>query len=506
MPPRVDDPVKAGDVLDGKYQVERVLGSGGMGIVVQARHLTLARRVAIKFMRPEALKDGESVARFQREANAAASLLSEHTARVQDTGRLANGAPYMVMEFLVGQDLGELVERSGALPIGTAVALMLQACEALAEAHARGIVHRDIKPRNLFLAQRVDGSPLLKVLDFGLAKHVETGNDHALTRTTAVMGSPQYMSPEQMRASRDVDHRTDIWSLGVCLYELLTGTVPFDAPTVPMLCALVLKESPRPPHELRPDIPLELSAAVMRCLEKEPGARFEDVGALADSLEPFGAAPGSAVRVRGVLTTTQASERQGGAYSHPNPMVSMRSVKTSAGLDATLAHSDTKTAASFDSGPTREKSGRVSLRVAAGVGALSAACLVVVVGLVVVNRSRDRATATPSSSSPSTFDVPVDMAPPPIAEPVSPLATATRDDAGSSASPPAPPPGVGVAVAPVATVPPRPLPGGPRRPPPPPPPPPPTAKPVAVTPTATAAPPPPPPVVVPPKKDNADHM
>ncbi len=421
MSNRLDDSVKPGDTLDDKYIVERVLGSGGMGVVVQARHKTLNRRVAIKFMRSEQLNDGESVARFQREANAAASLLSEHTARVQDTGRLADGAPYMVMEFLVGKDLGQLLEETGALHPGHAVELVLQACEALAEAHGRGIVHRDIKPRNLFLAQRVDGRPLLKVLDFGLAKHIESNGDHALTRTTAVMGSPQYMSPEQMRASRDVDRHTDIWSLGVCLYELLTGKVPFDAPTVPMLCALVLKEAPIPPHEVARGMPLLLSMAVMRCLEKDPAARFGDVAELADAIEPFASsgAFGSAGRVRSVLASTRPFEVQPSVV--PPGMVSARSVNSPGALDATLAHSDTKTAAAFDSKPTKERGARaIGLRIAATVAASLAAIAVVSV-IVVFGQKPMGATAREAPAV--TTGLPVDV-PPVIPEAaISPLAT-----------------------------------------------------------------------------------
>ncbi len=375
-----DDYVKPGDVLDGKYLVERVLGAGGMGIVVQAKHKTLNKRVAIKFMRPDQLGDGESVARFQREAKAAASLQSEHTARVQDTGRLENGAPYMVMEFLVGSDLGELLERSGRMPHGRAVELVLQACEALAEAHARGIVHRDVKPRNLFLAHTVDGRPLVKVLDFGLAKDLDSSTDRALTATTAVMGSPQYMSPEQMRASRDVDRRTDIWSMGVCLYELLTAKMPFDAPTVPMLCAMVLKEDPAPPHLVNPAVPLPLSDAVMRCLQKTASDRFVDIADFAAAIEPFGdgASQGAAARVRGVLTSTRLVSDAPPPHLPPRAPVAARAV--SGALDNTLAHSDTRTAASFDSKPKKKEgpTHRAVVGMLAGASALGLALVVVV--------------------------------------------------------------------------------------------------------------------------------
>src|SRR5690606_21773595 len=195
-----------GTVLAGKFCIEQVLGQGGMGVVVAARHLQLDERVALKFLLPEALSNAEAVARFAREARAAVKIKSEHVARVTDVGTLETGSPYMVMEYLRGTDLGDLVHTQGPLPIADAVEYLLQACEAVAEAHALGIVHRVLKPSNLFLTRRADGSPSIKVLDFGISK-VTTGADSQMnmTRTATVMGSPLYMSPEQMASARDVD-------------------------------------------------------------------------------------------------------------------------------------------------------------------------------------------------------------------------------------------------------------------------------------------------------------
>ncbi|MBS2019451.1 MAG: serine/threonine protein kinase, partial [Deltaproteobacteria bacterium] len=208
--------VKAGDVLGGKYRVERVLGQGGMGMVVAARHVQLGQRVALKFMLKEALTEPAHAERFAREARAAVQLQSVHTAKVLDVGKLKNGEPYMVMEYLEGKDL-DAVLRDARGPLSTPVAIdyMLQACEAFAEAHSLGMIHRDIKPKNLYLTQTVDGRPLVKVLDFGLAKTIGQMGDISLTATSAVFGSPQYMSPEQMKSAKDVDTRSDIWSIGV---------------------------------------------------------------------------------------------------------------------------------------------------------------------------------------------------------------------------------------------------------------------------------------------------
>ncbi|MBV9949857.1 MAG: serine/threonine protein kinase, partial [Myxococcales bacterium] len=264
-------PFGPGTVLAGKYRVERLLGEGGMGWVVVATHLQLEQRVAVKFMRAsEATSGSEAVARFLREARAAARIQSDHVARVSDFGTLESGAPYLVMEYLEGQDLEALLGVRGALPVELAADYALQACEGLAEAHAAGIVHRDLKPANLFLARRTNGSIRVKLLDFGISKLAASGApDAAMTSTQALMGSPLYMAPEQMRSSKNVDARADIWSMGVILYEMLGGRPPFDGETLPAVCARIMTEPPADLRAVRPDLPPTLAAVVMKCLEKQ---------------------------------------------------------------------------------------------------------------------------------------------------------------------------------------------------------------------------------------------
>jgi serine/threonine-protein kinase len=281
-----------GDIVAGKYAIDRLMSPGGMGVVAEARHLELGTRVAIKFLLDEGHENQEIVQRFIREARATSELSGEHVVRVHDVGRLDTGAPYMVMEYLAGHDLKEELRQRGPLPCTEAVDFLLQGCEALAEAHARGIVHRDIKPSNLFLTRRPDGSSLIKVLDFGISK-IESGeSDHSLTATAEVIGSPQYMSPEQVRSARLVDSRTDIWSLGVLLYELVSDQAPFSAATLSAISAMIVADPPVPLSKYRRDLPRDLEAIVMRCLEKDRDKRFQSVAELARALGPLASAGG----------------------------------------------------------------------------------------------------------------------------------------------------------------------------------------------------------------------
>ncbi|HEY8075725.1 MAG TPA: serine/threonine-protein kinase, partial [Labilithrix sp.] len=280
LPPGIAGP---GALVGGKLRIERLLGVGGMGAVLAARHLHLDRLVAVKFLLPGLARDPQIVARFLREARAASRIRGEHIARVLDVGTLDDGTPYIVMDLLDGEDVDRLLARQGKLPIAQAVDIVLEACVALAEAHAEGVVHRDLKPSNLFVT-----AAGVKVLDFGISKLRGEEVDGSLTRTSSMIGSPLYMSPEQLRAAKDVDARTDIWALGVIAYELLAGARPFEGATIAEIGAAVFTKTPVPLRTLRPEVPAELAFVIDTCLEKEREQRFASVAELAFQIAPFG--------------------------------------------------------------------------------------------------------------------------------------------------------------------------------------------------------------------------
>jgi serine/threonine-protein kinase len=310
--------VRPGDVVAGKYRVERVLGQGGMGVVVSAHHLRLDEKVALKLLHPHALTRPDAVARFVREARTAVRIKSEHVARVMDVGELDSGAPYIVMEYLEGSDLADWLDRFGPMAIEQAAEFVLQACEAVAEAHALGIIHRDLKPANLFCAHRSDGHPSIKVLDFGISKPspLEAGWPGGVTTTTSVMGSPHYMSPEQMQSAKALDGQSDIWSLGVVLYELLTAHVPFEGGAATEIAIKVAMQPPPPIGVYRADVPPGLEAVIRRCLEKDRHARYRDVAEFAAALAEF--APPHALRsVERITRTLKAAGAQAPAPFDP---------------------------------------------------------------------------------------------------------------------------------------------------------------------------------------------
>jgi serine/threonine-protein kinase len=292
-----------GSLIAEKYVVERTLGSGGLGVVVVARHRELGQRVAIKYLREDGRAISTVVERFRCEAHIAAQIRSEHVVRVQDVGEVG-GAPFIVMEYLEGRDLGHVINEGG-MTTEQAVDYVLQACEGLAEIHSIGIVHRDLKPENLFVVQEGASSPIVKIIDFGISKVTpmegNAGWAH-VTREDERCGTPLYMSPEQLGFGAGVDCRTDIWALGVVLFELLAGGFPFHGEDSQHLFANILTTAPSLPSATVPGIPAGLEAVILRCLEKNASRRFQNVAELAEKLAPFGP-PDAQERVRRMKTT-----------------------------------------------------------------------------------------------------------------------------------------------------------------------------------------------------------
>lgn len=280
--PRAALPI-IGEVVMERYRVERMVGSGGMAHVLAAKHVGLGTDVAIKVLDPTLINDYDAKERFAREARAMASLSSKHTVRVFDVGHLPSGLPFMVMELLVGQDLGQILKKSGALSIEEALEYIDQACEAVAEAHAAGIIHRDLKPQNLFLT-KVKDRPMVRVLDFGIARSVGAAKLETITRMGDMIGTLHYMSPEQIRSSKEVDPRSDVWSLGACFYKLITGYPPFPQAGEAPLMSAILTLPPKPIGEHRGDVPAVVSSVIMRCLRKPMEERFASVTDLRKAL------------------------------------------------------------------------------------------------------------------------------------------------------------------------------------------------------------------------------
>ena len=266
-----------------KYDVERVIGRGGMGTVFEARHTRLGQRVAIKVLGDDLRMHPELVRRFEREARAASALSSPHAVRVFDIDQTEDGTPFFVMELLTGRDLNDIVTNDGPQPVGVAVRWIIEASDAIAEAHRLGIIHRDIKPSNLLLCE----SGMIKVLDFGIAKR-NTPNERAITLGVQPLGTPQYMSPEQVRCAKDVDARTDVWSLGVTLYELVTGRPPFNHDLSAACIASIAADPVPDPREFSPELPEAVAKVIMRALEKDPKERYQSVDEMVLALAPFG--------------------------------------------------------------------------------------------------------------------------------------------------------------------------------------------------------------------------
>ena len=300
-----DPEARVGTTVAEKYGIVRLLGKGGMGAVYEGRHGTLARRFALKFLLPTVAANADTIRRFENEANAAGGLEHPNLVAVTDFGRDDQGTPYLVMEYLVGEDCAKVLTRMGPLPCARAANIVVQACRGLAVAHKAGIIHRDLKPANLFLTDAGDGSDLIKVLDFGIAK-LKTSDASIATGTGEMFGTAHYMSPEQARGAGEVDARTDVWSLGVVLYELLTGRRPFEDGPFLHVVYQILSTQPPGIGTLRRDVPPALIAVVERAMAKESSARFASVQALAEALGPFaveGRSAGVVQRSQGYAAT-----------------------------------------------------------------------------------------------------------------------------------------------------------------------------------------------------------
>ncbi|MCA9600153.1 MAG: protein kinase [Myxococcales bacterium] len=408
-------PVAEGDLIaGGKYRVEQILGEGGMGVVVAARHVELDQRVAVKFLLPEIAEHRDAAERFRREARAAVKITSEHVARVLDVGTSESGVPYMVMEYLSGNDLADELVSRGTLPVEEAVGWVMQASEAVAEAHVAGIIHRDLKPANLFLHQRADGSRLVKVLDFGISKSVNGGSmaDLALTSTAALIGSPLYMSPEQMHSAKGVDARTDIWSLGVILFQLLAGRPPYVGESLPMLCSALLHDAPPPLSDFRNDVPPALEQAILGALQKDRTKRYSSVSELLTAIGPFGP-PSMRVHLERASRMLSSADLR---LSTDEPLTIVSGPKTGEGAPVT-AHSGSSTQASWGKTGDPVEPTLPPKRSRRWIPAVAASG-VVVLGLVAFGATRTTAVAEPSGKAAAQPE------PPAPAEPAAPVKTA----------------------------------------------------------------------------------
>jgi serine/threonine protein kinase len=287
---------RTGQIVREKYRLLRLIGSGGMGAVYEAEHVVVGRRFALKFLQPDLVQNEDALARFRREARAAGSLESEHIVGVTDFDGAEDGTPFLVMEYLAGESLAELLAREGPLPVPRVVAALLQVCQGLAVAHAAGIIHRDLKPENLFVVRGKDGADLVKILDFGIAKLARPDPGGSVTRTGAAMGTPFYMAPEQARGERNIDERVDVYALGVILYELLSGQKPHPGDSYNSILAHILGQTPAPLAALRPGLPAPLAALVHRALANDPKERPASAAELGRELAPFAGVEVAAVR------------------------------------------------------------------------------------------------------------------------------------------------------------------------------------------------------------------
>jgi hypothetical protein len=429
---RLTDPQR-GTVIDGKFLVVRTLGAGGMGVVLEAQHLSLGGKLAIKVLRVDAAQNEDAARRFSQEAQIASRLQSEHVVRVFDLGRTPDGEPYIVMELLAGEDLAAVLARESPLDVARSIDLVLQACLGVAAAHAEGLVHRDLKPANLFLATLPDRTKIVKVLDFGLSKNTAQSSP-ALTASTSSFGTPQYMSPEQVMSTKNVDHRSDQHALAMVLYELLTGRPPYQGETSAAVTVLIVTAPPPSARALRRQVPARLDEIIRQALAKKPDDRFEDLGAFACAIAPFGGpeAVRMAARVQQMLT------------ARPRGAVQGRS---------TLDAEDPSTVPVGHRGPDSEivtavlpsEPDRVGFRtrLVTAMAVASVATALAIVGVVTYRGARASSETSPVAASAPAFTDPA-VAEPAVVAPASVPSAVPR--AASSAIPEADPPAVAPAV------------------------------------------------------------
>ncbi|WP_437282837.1 protein kinase [Sorangium sp. So ce375] len=419
-----------GEIIDGKYRIIRLLGQGGMGAVFEGENVRIRRRVAIKLLHANISSQAESVARFEREAQAAARIGSDHICEVLDLGVLPDGTRYMVMEYLEGETLGAKIERMGRLGPEITVPIMMQVLEALGAAHAAGIIHRDLKPDNIFVIPSKAGlSNFVKVLDFGVSKFSQlAGSEMSMTRTGAVVGTPYYMSPEQARGSSPVDQRTDIYAMGVLLFQATTGQVPFDAATFnELLFKIVLEPAPLP-QQLVPDLDAEFSGIIQKAMAREPGGRFQSCAEFKNALLAWAAArPSLALLTTGRTSFPRLSlpsqpETTPSAPTRPEPAWSSQSGPAAPGMGQTpqLTANSWGASSGVTGRSTRPPSRMPLLAAIAGVASLFGAGVAVWLafghsggtGAASADLSSVSATAIPAPSPPPAAP------PPPPSEPI----------------------------------------------------------------------------------------
>jgi serine/threonine-protein kinase len=426
-----------GTVISGKYRIDSILGRGAMGVVVAATHLELREAIALKFLYAKTDGSEDFKSRFRREAQVSAKLRNEHITRVLDVGTWREGAMYMVMEYLAGNDLRKMIRTQGPFPIGAAVEYIVQVCEGVAEAHAHGIIHRDLKPSNLLVTKRADGSDLVKILDFGISKWTAMGEEEGeLTQTGVVLGSPKYMSPEQLFGAGSVDSRTDIWSIGAILYELIGGRPPYDQPSLARICADLAGNKPPPRlRDQRTEVTPELEAVVLHCLERSVDLRIQSVADLAgDLLAAVGSPYAEQVRTRirqtldpAGTSAANSSLRQPGGATGTYTSLAFADASASypkgigSGSHSHAAPGAAVTMLSPQDDPARKRR--------QGMIAVAVLAVAVVGGWFVLSRDRGPSPDEASAAAPT-------VAPPPMPATAAPVPAAAA--AGASTTAPAP--------------------------------------------------------------------